>query len=92
MNVLKNLAGTSIKEMPCFFIRSTRGIKKITPTLAATAAGSEGAINIWLDDDMKFRCEAMRFGKTVEGKAFSDVLKTEQWTRKWIKRIVIEKD
>lgn len=84
---LLNLKGTSITEMDCFFIKKVSEISNITPTLAATAADSNGALNIWLDDDMKFRCESMRWLTRVDYQIYSDVALVKQWYKKWIKEI-----
>lgn len=90
MGVLLELQGTSIKEMPVFFISKISEIENITTTQAATAAGSNGAINIWIDDDGHFRCESMRFYSTLDKQVYSDVNKVKQWAKKWLKEINIE--
>jgi len=89
MGVLLDLEGTSIKEMQAIFIKKASEITKVTTSAAVTAAGSNGAINIWLDDDMHFRCEAMKFMVTVDKQTYSDVSKVKAWAKKWLSEIKV---
>lgn len=87
MPQLLNLEGTSIKAMDCLFFTNPSEINKVTPTLAITSADTNGAINIWLDDDMHFRCNAMRNRKSVDKQVYSDVSKAKAWAKKWLSEI-----
>jgi len=57
-------------------------------SLAATCAGSNGAINIWQDDEIIY-CEAMRNLKSLEEKEFdsTDIDKVIEWADRWIGKI-----
>lgn len=87
MGTLNGLEGTSIKEMDCFFIRRVSEVNKVTPTLAATTAGENGALSIWMDDDNHFRCEASKYLINVDKKIFSDIGMVKDWLRLWMKKI-----
>lgn len=75
------------KEVDCFLLLSVDEIKFITPKLAATAAGSNGAINIWLNDDLNFECSAYRNLVKIDEAEFSDISKLHIWVRKWLNKI-----
>lgn len=87
MPQLLDLEGTSVKKMDCLFFTKPSEINKVTPTTAITAAGSNGAINIWLDEDMHFRCDAMRFMQSIDKQVYSDVNKVKRWAKKWLSEI-----
>lgn len=87
MPQLLNLEGTSVKAMDCLFFTKPSEINKVTPTVAITTADTNGAINIWLDDDMHFRCEAMRYFCSVDKQVYSDVSKVKAWAKKWLSEI-----
>lgn len=73
--------------MDCFFLKKPIEIKKVTKTLAATAAENNGAINIWIDDDGNFRCESMRFFQSLEKQIYDDINDAKTWARKWLSEI-----
>jgi len=87
MITLINLEGTNRKETKAIFIKKAFQVKKITPELAVTSAGDNGAINIWLDDDNHFRCNAMRYLKSVDMQTYSDIHKVKVWAKKWLSEI-----
>ena len=87
MVTLINLEGTNRKETKAIIINKAFQVKKITTELAVTAAGDKGAINIWLDDDNHFRCEAMRFFNSVDKQTYSDINKVKLWAKKWLAEI-----
>jgi hypothetical protein len=54
---LVNLTGVKKKEVPCEFFKKSKEIDKIFKKgLAATATDYNGAINVWIDDNDKYRC------------------------------------
>lgn len=83
MGQLVGLKGTNGKEIDYFFIKRVTQIKKITKNLAGTNAGSNGALNIWIDDDNNYRCESMKFKSVLESKIFSDVKDVSKWLKEW---------
>lgn len=88
MGVLKNLDGVSKTEVEAVFIEKVSDIKKILREgKAATDAGFRGAINIWCDDAGIYRCEAIRFLRTIEEKKFKKLSEVEEWAVNWIKKI-----
>ena len=87
MVILNDLEGTGRKETKAIFINKAFQVKKITTEIAVTAAGDRGAINIWLDNDNRFRCEAMRYLKCVDTQIYSDLNKVKAWAKKWLAEI-----
>lgn len=87
MVTLNDLEGTNRKETKAIFIRKAFEIKKIKQDLAVTAAGSNGAINIWLDDDNHFRCQAWRYMESMDKQTYSDVNNVKIWAKKWLSAI-----
>jgi hypothetical protein len=85
---LINLDGLSAKEIDADFIRTGKEVEAIlNKGIAATAAGESGAINIYKDDDGFFRCEAMRWLKSVDKKTFDNILDVVKWADKWLPEI-----
>ena len=88
MLILKGLDGTSKNEIECLFIKHHSDIAVILNNgYAATSAGSNGAINIWLDDDGKIRCEAMIFCCVKSSEIFDDIFLAQVWVEDWMQRI-----
>lgn len=54
---------------------------------AATAAGDTGAINVWVDDNRKYRCELMRFMKVHDSQTFNNLIDVKTWVRKTLPTI-----
>ncbi len=54
---------------------------------AATTAGSNGAINVWTDDDWAIRCEVQRYQRTLESKTYTNVKSAIKWVDKWLPKI-----
>lgn len=85
---LKGLAGLSQEEIECLFIYEASDIKCIlNNSKAGTAAGDNGAINVWYDDDRFIRCEAQRYCNTVESKKFKTFAPAIRWVAKWMDQI-----
>lgn len=88
MGVLTDLEGVSQIETECIFLEKPSDIIWILRKgLAATTAGSKGAINIWKDDEGYFRCEACRHLVIVESKKYKYISMAEKWVKKWRKII-----
>ncbi len=86
---LIGLEGTDGREIPHQFIERSSSIKKATMDsgIAYTAAGSNGAINIYQDDDGQIRCQAMRYCRTIDKQKYSKVKDVKVWADKWLKEI-----
>lgn len=52
-----------------------------------SAAGDNGAINVWRDDDGFFRAEAFRYMVTQDSKRFGAKKLALAWVRDWLPRI-----
>ena len=88
MGTLRNLKGTSVEEIECEFITKPSEIKDILENgKACTAADSNGAINIWKDDNGLIRCESMAYFRSLDTKEFENIEDVEKWTKKWLRKI-----
>lgn len=89
MPVLKNLPDVAQPEVECVHFRKANEVEAIiNDGLAATAAGGNGAINVWRDDFGNIRCESMRFCITLDTKVFESINAAAlKWIRKWLKEI-----
>lgn len=78
---LSGLSGTngSVREsMFCYNV--TDCIKNVNAHMTVTSANDNGAINLWVDDDGKYRGERLRYCIT---QSFV-VCKTKKELRKWL--------
>lgn len=85
---LERLKGVRRKFTDAEFIKKASEIdKKIKPKVACTSAGDNGAINIWIDDKGKIRCEAMRWCNSVDNQIYDDLKPVKIWAKKWLLEI-----
>lgn len=88
MGTLIDLEGLSVKEVECEFIKKPSDIRKIFKAgKAATTADTNGALNIWKDDEGIIRCNAMAWLQSLEKKQFKTLAGAEKWIAKWLKKI-----
>jgi hypothetical protein len=88
MPVLTGLSGTDGKSRECVFVRSVPATLKVLRSgLAATAAGDNGAINVWRDDDGNYRCEFQRFMSVKDSQIFRHLVSVESWLKEWLEKI-----
>jgi len=87
MVTLTGLEGINRKETKAVFINKASEVEKITTDIAVTSAGDKGAINIWLDNDNHFRCNAMRHLKSIDTQIYSDISKVKEWAKLWLSNI-----
>lgn len=85
---LVGLPGVNNRDIDSYWINDTSNIK---PTLehgcACTAAGNNGAFNVWKDDSGIIRGELSRWRLTVEEKIFSGYSEAEKCVGGWLERI-----
>ena len=87
MPELRGLPGT-LGVLEAEIVRSVSGaVKALRAGKAATAAGPNGAINVWCDDAGVYRCEAMRLYRTLEATTFRAQKDICPWVRKWLAKI-----
>lgn len=85
---LIGLEGVKAHEVACDFITRSSQIRGIIKKgNAVTAAGYNGAINIWKDDAGYLRGEAMRHFISLDKKIFTDMKEVKSWADKWLKEI-----
>jgi hypothetical protein len=53
----------------------------------ATTAGDNGAVNIYLDDDLRYRCQAMRRMFVYDNQIFTNKKDVRKWLSKALKEI-----
>ena len=54
---------------------------------AATAAGDTGAINVWVDDNRKYRCELTRYMVRCDSQTYTNLSDVKQWVRETLPAI-----
>lgn len=86
---LVGLEGTSGDVIDAVFIEKSSQIKNsiFNEGKAFTSAGSNGAINIWEDDEGFVRCKAMRYFATIDYQKYSKLKDVKAWTDYWLKNI-----
>lgn len=88
MPELKGLQGIKKKSIECIvFQRPIEIIKILNDGYAATTADSNGAMNIWKDDEGFIRCDAMRFCKSFDMKKYKRIHNAVLWAKKIKKQI-----
>jgi hypothetical protein len=86
--LLNDLEGVSIKDTKALFFKKPSDIDVIFHNgYAATAADTNGAINIWKDEDDNIRCEAMRHLVSIDDKVYENLLDVKMWAKKWLAKI-----
>jgi len=84
---LVGLANTAeIRE--CKIFRSpTACLNILRQGFAATAADDNGALNVWADNDGKYRVEAQRHYSTLDSRIYSTQLQLRRWLKRWLRVI-----
>jgi len=87
MPVLVGLPGMK-GEIPCRMVWNRFGAKRVLKQgMAATAAGNKGAINIWIDNDGCYQCEAYYLGSTHASATFRTWKDVSKWLKQWFHEI-----
>lgn len=87
MPVLSGLPGTTGDVEAVFILTASEAVEKIQEGYAVTAAADNGAINVWVDDSGKYRCEAQRYCVSVDSQEFNRLMDVAAWVREWLGRI-----
>jgi hypothetical protein len=58
----------------------------ISSRRAMTFAGDAGAINVWIDDKMRYRCAFMRFLSVRDMQEFTTKAAVRGWLKVWLPR------
>lgn len=87
MPFLSGLPGTT-GVVKCRMVWSVRGAKMaLRSGVAATAAGNNGALNVWRGNDGAYLCEAYYRRSTVASAKFSAWSDVVKWLKQWFKEI-----
>lgn len=84
---LSGLINVSDKKVKACFITDEKdyNLSEILKCgLAFTSAGSNGAFNVWIDDDGELIGERMRYMVTKETRIFNSISEAEQCILEWM--------
>lgn len=85
---LTGLKGVSAELVECEFFNYPSEIEAIISNgMAATSAGTFGAMNIWKDDHGLLRGEVMEHCVTIESKSFKNMTEAVAFGKKWLPKI-----
>lgn len=85
---LKGLPGVKRSKVDAYCINNTSDIESTLELgYACTAAGDNGAINVWKDDAGIIRGELMKYCVTVEERTFASYVEVEKYVSDWLERI-----
>ncbi len=85
---LTGLEGVKQKTVECKLFTKVGELKKIIESgFAATTADTNGAINIWMDDNNILRGEALRNFYTINSATFKSFSELKVWAKEWITKI-----
>ena len=88
MAELRGLPGTDGKPREAIFVRSMSGVRKaLARAGAATAAGDNGAINIWQDDEGQYRGELQRYMRTMDSMVVTRQADIKPYFDRWYEAI-----
>ena len=91
MPILTGLEET-IHDIECrFFRRTDRALRLLDLGFAVTAAGDNGAINIWKvwseGSEWDYHCKSMRFCQTKDYQIFKTKQEIIPWLKSWLRKI-----
>jgi len=82
---LTNLKGLTPNPVTALYFKNISEIGKGFRThKAISSANSNGAINIWKDDNGVYNCESMRYFVRLEHKKFNSLKDVKEWAKKWL--------
>ena len=85
---LERLEGVKKELIDAVFIKRPVQLNEILKQgFAATAAGGNGAINIWRDDKGVIHTSASRYCIRLEHKEHPNLLSARTWIKDWFKQI-----
>lgn len=88
MAYLSNLEDATEVKLDCLTIKNQSEIDIVLRHhYAATAAGLNGAINVWKDKNYYYRCERMRFMRTEDKQKFETIQEAKKWVKNALKII-----
>jgi|GEM_PF-1100940 len=81
---LAGLPGVAAEETQAVDVTSPSDASQfMRKGMAVTAAGDSGAVVVWKGDDGKWRCEFMRFLRTIDQRKFTAMAAAWQWLKEW---------
>ena len=85
---LQGLSGIKAKTIDAvYFNKSSEVYSILKNQMAATSSGDSGAINIWIDDEKKIRCESYKNGIPLESKIYVRIESVVKWTKEWLNKV-----
>lgn len=91
MSTLVGLAGVSSDSVEAIHVTSrTSALKHLRGgARAVTAAGDNGALNVWIDEDGMYRCSFHRFLSTKNHGTWKYLASVDAWLREWWPRMKV---
>lgn len=85
MPELRGLTGVKGDALPCQHVASVEQVlsRMRTKRRAVTAAGPEGALNVWRDDAGRLRSNFCRYRSTVDEAVHEDFDSLHAWLNVW---------
>ena len=87
MPLLVGLPGTSRKIEAVIVDSGAQAVKALRDGKAATAAGPNGAINVWIDDGGRYRCHLQVFREVNHSANCRSLRSVSAWVREYLARI-----
>ena len=87
VRTLVGLPGTSGNTEAEEVHSRTAAIRALRSGIAATASGDAGALNVWIDDGGKYRCEFMQHRATVRADVHQFIAAVDAWLAEWLPRM-----
>ena len=81
--LLRGLPNTSEDVNAVRVSSRTKAIESIRLNMPITSSGDRGSINVWIDDDLNWRCEFMRHRITVSRIEPKRKAEIYEWLREW---------
>jgi phage terminase small subunit len=82
---LQHLPGVKAIFTPARWVKSGKqAIAAIRAGYAATDAHDDGAMNVWRDDDGKYRAHSLHYMKVLEETRFDTIKEAAVWVDQWM--------
>ena len=87
LHEFSGMPGVRAKKLKGPMVGSPSGaIAALRKHRICSSAGDHGATNVYIDDDGKYRCQFMRFHRTVNEATFTSQADVRAWLKEWMSR------
>jgi hypothetical protein len=85
---LPGVRGGTIKPRGKHIARTVAGVMAILQKgRIASAAGDDGAVTVWRDDEGSWRCEFSRWRSPVDNQTFDTKAAVQRWLVEWMPKL-----